>query len=83
MAQQADDHVDLCCQIPGEAVADDLTDPTMFGTILLLSFSGLVENGPIDGVVKVIYKYKESNASHHVVIGPTVMVSKCVAACSF
>ena len=70
MAQQADDHVDVCCQIPDEAVAADLTDTTMFGTTLLLSFSGLVENVPIDAVVKVMYKYKESNASHLVVIGP-------------
>ncbi|CAN0449408.1 unnamed protein product, partial [Ascophyllum nodosum] len=52
MAQQADDHVDVCCQIPDEAVAADLTHPTMFGTTLLLSFSGLVENVPIDAVVK-------------------------------
>ena len=42
----------------------------MFGTTSLLSFSGLVENVPIDAVVKVMYKYKESNASHLVVIGP-------------
>ncbi|CAM9630899.1 unnamed protein product [Ascophyllum nodosum] len=70
MAQQADDPVDVCCQIPDEAVAADLTDPTMFETTLLLSFSGLVENVQIDAVVKVMYKYKESNASHLVVIGP-------------
>ena len=70
MAQQADDHVDVCCQIPDEAVAADLIDTTMFGTTSLLSFSGLVENVPIDAVVKVMYKYKESNASHIVVIGP-------------
>ena len=70
MAQQADDHVDVCCQIPDETVAADLTDTTMFGTTPLLSFSGLVENVPIDAVVKVMYKYKESNASHLVVIGP-------------
>ena len=70
MAQQADDYVDVCCQIPDEAVAADLTDTTMFGTTSLLSFSGLVENVPIDAVVKVVYKYKESNASHIVVIGP-------------
>ena len=70
MAQQADDHVDVCCQIPDEAVAADLTDTTMFETTSLLSFSGLVENVPIDAVVKVMYKYKESNASHLVVIGP-------------
>ena len=70
MAQQADDHVDVCCQIPDEAVAADLTDTTMFGTTSLLSFSGLVENVPIDAVVKVLYKYKEASASHIVVIGP-------------
>ena len=70
MAQQADDHVDVCCQIPDEAVAADLTDTTIFGTTSLLSFSGLVENVPIDAVVKVMSKYKESNASHIVVIGP-------------
>ena len=79
MAQQADDHVDVCCQIPDEAVAADLTDPTMFGTTLLLSFSGLVENVPIDAVVKVMYKYKESNASHLVVIGPNrLQMSSCL-----
>ena len=70
MAQQADDHVDVCCQIPDEAVAADLTDTTMFGTISLLSFSRRVENVPIDAVLKAMYKYKESNASHIVVIGP-------------
>ena len=70
MAQQADDHVDVCCQIPDEAVAAYLIDPIMFGTTLLLSFSELVENVPIDAVVKVMYKYKESNASHLDVIGP-------------
>ena len=47
-----------------------MIDPAMFGTTLLLSLSGLVENVPIDAVVKVMYKYKESNASHLVVIGP-------------
>ena len=70
MAQQADDHIDLCCQIPDEAAAADLTDTTMFGTTLLLSFSGLVENVSIDAVVKGMYRYKESNNSHIVVIGP-------------
>ncbi|CAM9826963.1 unnamed protein product [Ascophyllum nodosum] len=70
MAQQADDHVDVCCQVPDEAVAADSTDTTMFGTTLLLSFSELVENMPIDTVVKVVYKYKESKVSHIVVVGP-------------
>ena len=56
MAQHADDHVNVCCQIPDEAVAADLTDTTMFGTTSLLSFSGLVENVPIDAVVKVMYR---------------------------
>ena len=70
MAQQADDHVDLCCQVPDEAVAADSTDTTMFSTTSLLSFSGLVEHVPVDAVVKVLYKYKESKASHIVVIGP-------------
>ena len=41
----------------------------MFGTTSLLSFSALVENVPIDAMFKVMYKYKESNASHLVVIG--------------
>ena len=70
MAQQADDHVDVCCQVPDEAVAADSTDSTMFGTASLLSFYGLVENVPIDAVVKVVYKYKESKASHIVFVGP-------------
>ena len=70
MAQRADDHLDVCCQIPDKAVAGDLTDTTMFGTTSLLSFSGLVENVPIDAVVKVMYKCKDSNASHIVVVGP-------------
>ena len=70
IAQQADDHVDVCCQVSDEAVAADLTDTTMFGTTSLLSFSGLVENVLIDKVVKVVYKYKESKASHIVVVGP-------------
>ena len=51
-------------------MAGDLTDPTMFGTTPMISFSGLVENVPIDAVVKVMYKYKESNASHIVIIRP-------------
>ena len=71
MAQQADDQVDVCCQIPDETVAADLTDTTMFGTTSLVSFFGFIENVPIDAVVKVMYKYKESSkASHIVVIGP-------------
>ena len=70
MVQQADNHVDVCCQIPDETMATDLTDTTMFGTTSLLSFSGLVENVPIDAVVKVVYKYKEPKTSHIVVIGP-------------
>ena len=70
MAQQADDHVDVCCQVPDEAVVGDSTDTTMFGTTSLLSFSRLVENMPIDAVVEVMYKYKESKASHIVVVGP-------------
>ena len=69
MAQQADDHVDVCCQIPDEVVAAILTDRTIFGTASLLSFSGFAENVSIDAVVKVMYKYKESNASRLVVIG--------------
>ena len=81
MAQQADDHVDVCCQMSDEAVAADFTDTTMFGTTSLLSFSGLVENVPIDAVVKVMYKYKESNAS--ILLSSDSIVSKCVAACSF
>ena len=64
MAQQADNHVDVCCQVPDEAVAADSTGTTMFGTTSLLSFSGLVEHMPIDAVVKVVYKYKESKANH-------------------
>ena len=71
MAQQADDQVDVYCQIPDETVAADLTDTTMFGTTSLLSFFGLIENVLIDAVVKIMYKYKESSkASHIVVIGP-------------
>ena len=70
LAHQADDHVDVCCQIPDKAVAADLTDTTMFSTTSLLSFSGLVEHVPIDAMVKVVNKYKESKISHFVVIGP-------------
>ena len=52
-------------------MAADLTYTTMFGTTLLVSFFGFIENVPIDAVVKVMYKYKESSkASHIVVIGP-------------
>ena len=69
MAQQADDHVDVCCQISDEAVAAGSTDKTMFGTTWLLSFPELVEDVPIDAVVEAMYTYKESNASHIVVIG--------------
>ena len=71
LSSGADDQVDVCCQIPDETVAADLTDTTMFGTTSLVSFFGLIENVPIDAVVKVMYKYKESSkASHIVVIGP-------------
>ena len=70
MGQQADDHLDVCCQLPDEDVAADSTDTTMFGTTSLLSFSELVEYVPIDAVVKVAYKLKESKSSHIVVIGP-------------
>ena len=58
MAHQADDHADVCCQVPNEALAADSTDTTMFGTTFLRSFSELVEHVPIDVVVKVVYKYK-------------------------
>ena len=70
VAQQSDDHVDVCCQVPDEAVTDDSTDMTIFGTTSLLSFSELVEHVSIDAVVKVVYKCKASKASHIVVIGP-------------
>ena len=72
MAQQADDHVEMCCQVPDEAVAADSesTDTTMFGTTPSLSFSGFVENVPIDAVVKLVYACKESKVSHIVVVGP-------------
>ena len=62
MAQQADDHVHVCCEVPDKAVAADSTGTTTIGTTSLLSFSGLIENVPIDAVVKVVYKYKESKA---------------------
>ena len=68
-AQQADDHVDVCSQVTDEPVAADSTDTTILGTTSLLSFSGLVENVPIDAVVKVVFKYKESKASQIVVVG--------------
>ena len=70
MAKQADDHVDVCCQVPEEAFKDDAGDTTMFGTPSLLSFSELVGNVPPDGVVKVVYKYKERKVGHIVVVGP-------------
>ena len=63
--QQADDHVDVCCQVPDKAVAADCTDASMFGTTHLLSFSEFTEHV----MVNVVYKYKESKASHIVVIG--------------
>ena len=63
MAQQADDHVHVCCQVPDETVAAVSTDTNMFGTTSSL-FSGLVENVPIDAVVK------ESKTSHIAVVGP-------------
>ena len=80
MVQQADDHVDACCPIPDEAVAADLTDTTMFGTTSLLSFSGLVENVPIDAVVKVMCKYTRSRIPA-ILLSSDPMVSKCVTAC--
>ena len=70
MAHQADDHVDVYYQVPDEAMAADSTDTTMLGSTSLLSFSKLVENVPIDAVVKAVYKYKESKANHIVVIAP-------------
>ena len=41
----------------------------MLGTASLLSFSGLLQNMPIDSIVKVVYKYLKSKGSHIVVIG--------------
>ena len=67
MAQQADDHEGVCCQIRDKAVAADLTYTTMFETTPLLSFSGLVENVP----------------SESILLSSDPMVSKCVAACRF
>ena len=81
MAQQADDHVDVRCQISDEAVAADLTDTTMFGTTSSLSFSGLVENVPIDAVVKVMYNTKSRMLA--ILLSSDTMVSKYVAACRF
>ena len=70
MAHQVDDHVDVCCQVPDEAVAADSTDTTVFGTSSLHSFFELVEHVSIEAVVEVVYKYKEFKASHIVVIRP-------------
>ena len=81
-AQQADDQLNECCQVPDEALAAASTDTTMFGTTSLLSFSELVDYVAIDAVVKVVYKYKESNASHTVVIEPNGF-QNCAAACRF
>ena len=38
MAQQADNHVDVCCQVPEEAVADDSTDGHVRYNIVALVF---------------------------------------------
>ena len=82
MAQQANDHVDVCFQVPDEAMAADSIDTTMFGTTSLLSFSELIEHVPIDAVIKVVYKYKESKANHFIILlSSGLMVSNCVAAC--
>ena len=51
-------------------MAADSTETTMFGTTSLLSFSDLLEPTPIDAVVKVMHKYKESKTSHIIIIGP-------------
>lgn len=71
-AQQADDHVDVCCQVPAEVFEQDQKTPdtSMFGAVSLLSFSELVRDVEIDTVVKVVYKLKEQDAAHVVVIGP-------------
>ena len=65
------EYVGVQCQVPGEAVEADSTDTTMLGTASLLSFSGLLQNMPVDAIVKVVYKYMKSKASHSVVIGPS------------
>ena len=62
------DPVDVCCQVSEEPVTNDSIDTTMFGTTSLLSFSKFFEHVLIDAVVKLVYKYKESKASHIVVV---------------
>ena len=69
MAKQADDHVDVYCQVLDEAVVDDYTDTVMFGTTLLLSFSEFVGHVSIDVAVKVMHTFNESKASRSFVIG--------------
>ena len=69
-SKQADDHVDVCCQVPEEIFKDDARDTTMFGTTSMLSFSELVGKVSLDRVVKVIYKYKEQKVGHIAVVGP-------------
>ncbi|CAN0475423.1 unnamed protein product [Ascophyllum nodosum] len=70
MAKQADNHVDVYCQVSDEAVVDDYTDTVMFGATLLLSFYKLVGHVSIDVMVKVVYTFNESKSSHSFVIGP-------------
>ncbi|CAN0327056.1 unnamed protein product [Ascophyllum nodosum] len=69
-SKQADDHVDVCCQVPEEIFKDDARDTTMFGTTSMLSFSELVGKVSLDRVVKVVYKYKEQKVGHIAVVGP-------------
>ena len=59
-------------------MANDSNDTTMFGMTSLLSFSKFVKHVRINAVVKMVYKYKESKASHIVASG--LIVSNSAAA---
>ena len=72
--QEDGEAIDVCCELPESVVTslveDDVTDTTMYGTTSLLVFARLVESVEINTVVKVLYKMRDPQVGHIVVVGP-------------
>lgn len=88
MTTRGGDFIDVCAQVPEDAFSNtDPPDTSMYGTASLLSFSQLVRGVPLDGIVRVTYKYskkkkqnnKTKKVSHIVVVGPGgVVLCSCL-----
>eukprot|EP00904_Undaria_pinnatifida_P002446 jgi/Undpi1/12201/HiC_scaffold_5.g01877.m1 len=72
--QEDGEAIDVCCELPASVVTslveDDVTDTTIYGTTSLLVFARLVESAEINTVVKVLYKMRDPQVGHIVVVGP-------------